>query len=244
MGMFDISGTGSRQKPMYAEDLYAAGQNMFADQMAPGIKRMTGYESPKRKAMAIAGKADLSSMKSIQDTYGQLQQINAEMASAWLKESLTTFNSSTQRMTAENARLAAIGKKGKDRRIVLQGGIQYYADDGSRVLPGAAGKAVTPEKPSDLPQMTEKEEIRIGSLVDEAFDFGMTDFTGKKTEVDKETITDFVFSYSQIKNVGPSEVLKGLINGTISLDAPINKQATSQASSSQVGFMPTPTIPK
>lgn len=83
--MFDISGTGP-STPMYAEDLYGAGQNIIADQMAPGIKRMTGYESPKRKAMAIADTADLSSMKSIQDTYKKLQQINAGAASAWLKE--------------------------------------------------------------------------------------------------------------------------------------------------------------
>jgi len=110
MGMFDISGTGSRQKPMYAKDLYAAGQNMFADQMAPGIKRMTGYESPKRKAMAIAEGADTTNIDSINDTHSQLQQVNADMASAWLKDAMKIHTAKTTDISAQASLMNALKK--------------------------------------------------------------------------------------------------------------------------------------
>ncbi len=181
MGMFDISGTGSRQKPMYAKDLYAAGQNMFADQMAPGVKRMTGYESPKRKAMAIANKADLSSMSSIQNTYKGLQQINTEMASAWLKESLNTYNTGTQRMTAENARITAMSKTPTKRETKFNQvtGQLKYVDNGA-IVPGfeqvktPANKDVTVKSPTV--QDIEMISAEIGNKYDSwVWDAGLFD---------------------------------------------------------------------
>ena len=93
MGMFDA---GSKRL-MTADEAAGAGADLLSNQLAPGIKRMTGYESPKRQAMAIADKADLSSMSSIQDTYKQIQQINPTAATAWLKDAMTSFNGETQR---------------------------------------------------------------------------------------------------------------------------------------------------
>ncbi len=58
----------------------------LGDQIAPGIERMTGYVSPKRKAMAIAEKVDLSSQDSIRNTWKQLNQLNPKAATAWLKD--------------------------------------------------------------------------------------------------------------------------------------------------------------
>lgn len=246
--MFDISGTGSRAKPMYAEDLYAAGQNMFADQMAPGIKRMTGYESPKRKAMAIAGKANLNSMSSIQDTHKQLQQINAEMANAWLKQSLESYNSRTQRMTAENSRLSAMSKAPAKRETKFNqvtGQLQYV--DNGQVVPGfEAVKSATDSsnKPSDLPQMSAISKENIENLVDEVFDFGFFDLSGKKTDISKNTIVDFVFSHSQIKNIPPEEVIRGLADGTIKLTDKVGEVAPLVSPKTSSGFQATPAIPK
>jgi hypothetical protein len=93
MGMFDQEIPGYVSGP---QRIRRAGQEL-GNQLAPGIKRMTGYESPKRKAMAIAGKADLSSMPSIQGTYQELQQINPTAATAWLKDAMASFNGETQR---------------------------------------------------------------------------------------------------------------------------------------------------
>jgi hypothetical protein len=235
--------TAEAQVPEFLKyrQMAARGAQELGDATAPWIKENLGYESPQRKMKAIAANTDLSDGKAVQKTFNALMQMNPRSAQQWLQSVMPVIN---QHIEQQKMAVTLRGKA-KDRRIVVQNGIQYYVDTGERVLPRAPGKAVTPEKPSDLPQMTEKEEIRIGSLVDEAFDFGMTDFTGKKTEVDKETITDFVFSYSQIKNIPPGEVLKGLINGTISLDTPISGQgAAPTPQQSGGGFSATAPMPK
>ena len=104
MGMFDA---GSKRL-MTADEAAGAGADLLSNQLAPGIKRMTGYESPKRQAMAIADKADLSSMSSIQDTYKQIQQINPTAATAWLKDAMTSFNGETQRRATSTKGAATV----------------------------------------------------------------------------------------------------------------------------------------
>lgn len=214
MGMFDISGTGSG-KPMYAKDLYGAGQNMFADQMAPGIKRMTGYESPKRKAMAIADKADTTNLQSIKDTHRQLQQLNPTAASAWMKEALDIYNAQTQALSAQASYVNATGKKAKDRKIVAQNGVQYYADTGERVLPKVADKAPTPVESSPVAQATQVSLDAVGTLVDQEFDFGLWDLSGVDTKLSKEKLTDFVYTYSNKNKVDAGSVIQGIIAGLI-----------------------------
>lgn len=253
MGMFDISGTGSRQKPMYADDLYAAGQNMFADQMAPGIKRMTGYESPKRKAMAIAGKADLSSMSSIQDTYKQLQQINAEMASAWLKDTMSNYNAGTQRMTAENARLTAMSKTPTKRETKFDQatGQLRYVDNG-KVVPGfeqVKPSGSNDDKDSDLPQMTKVTYEQIQEDINNVFDYSVWDLTSPDAPggISERQLINFIFGYEQITNTGRAEIIEGIKNKTIDPTKPIPKKTSTTAqspNSSSVGFIPTPAMPK
>jgi hypothetical protein len=93
MGMFDAES----KRLMTADEMAGAGADLLSNQLSPGIKRMTGYESPKRQAMSIANSADLSSMQSIQTAYKKIQQINPAAASAWLKDVMTSFNADTQR---------------------------------------------------------------------------------------------------------------------------------------------------
>lgn len=231
MGMFDISGTGSG-KPMYAKDLYGAGQNMFADQMAPGIKRMTGYESPKRKAMAIADKADTTNLQSIKDTHRQLQQVNPTAASAWMKEALDIYNAQTQALSAQASYVNATGKKAQDRKIVAQNGVQYYADTGERVLPKVADKAPTPPTPSPVAQATQVSLDAVGILVNQEFDFGLWDvsgiepvFTKKNIELSKEKLTDFVYTYSNKNKVDAGSVIQGIIAGLIDPTKPVEDVA-------------------
>ena len=93
MGMFDVD-----KSPMLTgAQMGAIGAREVGNLLAPGIKRMTGYESPKRKAMAIAESTDLSSMESINNSYRKMQQINPAAASAWLKDVMSTYNAETQR---------------------------------------------------------------------------------------------------------------------------------------------------
>ena len=93
MGMFDQEIPGYVSGP---QRIRRAG-SALGDQLAPGVERMTGYVSPKRKTMAIANSADLSSMSSIEDTYKQIQKINPTAASAWLKDAMSTFKADTER---------------------------------------------------------------------------------------------------------------------------------------------------
>jgi len=185
MGMFDVKSTG---KPMYAEDLYARSANMLSDQLAPGIKRTTGYENPNRKAkrmaMAIADQADTTNIQSIKDTHRQLQQINPTAASAWLKEAINIFTAQNQSLTAQAAYRNSLGKKKE-------------------------------EKESDVPQMTASEDTRIGDLVDDAFDFGVWDFGGVEAKISKKAMTDFVGQYAQRNNATNGEVIEGILNGNI-----------------------------
>ena len=93
MGMFD------QEIPEYVsgpQRIRRAG-SALGDQLAPGVERMTGYSSPKRKAKAIANSTDLSSMASIQDSYKKIQKINPTAASSWLKDVMTTFTADTAR---------------------------------------------------------------------------------------------------------------------------------------------------
>ena len=249
--MFDISGTGP-STPMYAEDLYGAGQNIIADQMAPGIKRMTGYESPKRKAMAIADTADLSSMKSIQDTYKKLQQINAGAASAWLKEALDTYNTGTQRMTAETSRLQALAKAPVKRETKFDGvtGQLKYVDTGQPV-PGfedkktpKGGDKVTVKSPTVQDITMIKEDIEseyatglFDKLVDNKLPTGMT----------KDSLADFIFRYKQIN---PQEttftVMEKIDKGTIDATKIISIMGASTAAPAAASQDPfsMPAIPK
>lgn len=118
MGMFD------QEIPEYVsgpQRIRRAGQGL-ADQLAPGIKRMTGYESPKRKAMAIAAKADLNSMKSIQDTYQQIQQINPTAASAWMKDVMPQAQEQGKRQVASSGGkgLSNLGEHFRDAMSIKQ----------------------------------------------------------------------------------------------------------------------------
>jgi hypothetical protein len=129
MGMFDQEIPGYVSGP---QRIRRAGQGL-ADQLAPGIKRMTGYESPKRKAMAIAGKADLSSMKSIQDTYQQIQQINPTAATAWIKDVMPQAQELGKRQQAVQT--------SRDSRGPMQKAIEFAAQLEGGCPEGPDGKA-------------------------------------------------------------------------------------------------------
>ncbi len=115
MGMFD------QEKPtIYSgPEAIAAGGMDLNTQLAPGIKRMTGYESPKHKAMSIAKTADLSSMASIQETYQKIQQINPEAASAWLKDVMPQAKETGDRMRAKQT--------SRDSRGPFQKAVEFAA---------------------------------------------------------------------------------------------------------------------
>ena len=149
MGMFD------QEIPEYVsgpQRIRRAGQGL-ADQLAPGIKRMTGYESPKRKAMAIAAKADLNSMPSIQDTYQQIQQINPTAATAWLKDAMTSFNGETQRKATETKGTATATNLDKKMAMFLQNPEMFKKLKEAGVF--SSGEGVTVNMPG-------KEQFEIG----------------------------------------------------------------------------------
>ena len=65
----------------------------------------------------------------------------------------------------------------------------------------------------DLPQMTSSEETRIGTLVEVAWDFGIFDFFGEKTDLTKEQAVDLVFKISQTQNISATEAIERMQNG-------------------------------
>ena len=113
---------------MTADEAAGAGADLLSNQLAPGIKRMTGYESPKRQAMAIADKADLSSMSSIQDTYKQIQQINPTAATAWLKDVMPIAKEKTARLQQAQAI--------RDSRGSMQKAVEFSASLEGGCAPG------------------------------------------------------------------------------------------------------------
>lgn len=208
MGLFDINQPKSR----------------MAERLAPMLEKHTGYVSPQRQLRRAVSQTDLSDSDSVQKTFQMLMQKNPQDAVQWLNSIKPII---TANIEQEKLRLQGMTKP-RERKIIKDAqGRQRYVDTGALVFPGVSGKPPEAPKQQDLPQMTVGEETRVGDLVDQAFDFGVFDITGEKTEVDKKTITDFVFSYSQINNVAPSAVIKGLLNGSISLNTPVSGQQTS-----------------
>ena len=243
MGMFDQEIPGYVSGP---QRIRRAG-SALGDQLAPGVERMTGYKSPKRKAMAIAESADLSSMSSIEDTYKQIQKINPTAATAWLKDAMSTFNAGTQRMSAQASYATARNKSPAKRETKFNqvtGQLQYV--DNGAVVPGfnQMKPKPTPDT-SDLGQRTALTKEDVEGLLDDAFDFGMLDFSGKKTSIDKDTLSSFVFSYSQINNIGPEEVIQGIVEGTIDVKKGSKQGLTPGATAPQtVNPFSVPAIPK
>ena len=223
MGMFDIKNTG---KPMYAEDFYAQAGNMLSDQLAPGIKRTFGYENPnrtsKRKAMAIADKADTTNLNSIKSAHKQLQQINPDGAAVWLKEALSIYNAQTQSLTAQSQFLNARSKKTPNRPTFKGAdGFTYFADGNKeRVGPGI----VKEEETKDLPQITPTSKEDVTAQVEAKFPgdyFGAGDTTtfpdsvGNLIEIEQDELASFVHSYSQIHNMEPNIVIRNIKQGKI-----------------------------
>ena len=244
MGMFDQEIPGYVSGP---QRIRRAG-SALGDQLAPGVERMTGYKSPKRKAMAIAEAADLSSMSSIEDTYKQIQKINPTAATAWLKDAMSTFNAGTQRMSAQASYATARNKSPAKRETKFNqvtGQLQYV--DNGAVVPGfnQMKPKPTPDT-SDLGQTTPLTKEIVEGLLDDAFDFGMLDWSGAtKTDTNKDTMASFVFSYSQINNIGPEEVIQGIVNGTIDVKKGANQKTTTGATAPQaVNPFSVPAIPK
>jgi hypothetical protein len=230
MGMFDYNtgysegltpGQRARRRADQSE------QQLVDRQISPLVEKHTGYVSPKVQLQRMASQTDLRDGRAVQKTYNAILAKNPTAAQKWL-ESIKPII--TQHIEQQKLAATLRGKQGERKIIKDAQGRQRYVDDKSLVFPGVADKPAEASKPSDLPQMTAQSKEQVSTLVDETFDFGMLDFEGQKTAVSKEALTDFVFSYSQIKNVPTTEVLRGLVNGTIQYDSNIGNASSGQVS--------------
>ena len=233
MGLFD---TGIQVGSGYQE---------LADKLAGGLEKHTGYVSPQRQLRRAVSQTDLSDSDSVQKTFQMLMQKSPQDAVQWLNSIKPIIAANIEQ---EKLRLQGMTKP-RERKIIKDAqGRQRYVDTGDLVFPGVSGKPPEAPKQQDLPQMNVAEKERITELVDATFDFGIGDawFTGQpdapKGFSEKELV-DFVFSYSQIKNIPPIQVIKGLKDGVIDPTQPVGTASSTLSSSPYSGTGSVPNVP-
>ena len=188
------------------------GDNLGRAALDP-IMENFGYESEESRILEIVKGADMSSPESFTKTFQALLEISPEAASEFKTQGMALLEAHLKKEKIDADRAS---KRKTERKIIKDAqDRQRYVDTGELVFPNVKGKTEEDTKPSDLPQMTAQTKDQIGSLVDEVFDFSVWDLTGQNTDISKVAMTDFVFSYSQIKNIPATEVIRGLVNGTI-----------------------------
>ena len=154
MGLFN-----SRPKPLTAAEGMARAGQMFGRALSP-IAEQYGYISEENQILDIMKGADMSNPQSFTDTFNALLQVNAEAASEFKAQGMPILqaNMTSRGLDLEQDKLQAASNKTKERRIILQNGIQYYADTGEPVLPNAPAEE---DKPSTLQETFNKIEELI-----------------------------------------------------------------------------------
>ena len=215
--------TAEAQVPEFLKyrQMAARGAQELGDATAPWIKENLGYESPQRKMKAIAANTDLSDGKAVQKTFNALMQMNPRSAQQWLQSVKPVIN---QHIEQQKMAVTLRGKA-KDRRIVVQNGIQYYVDTGERVLPRAPGKQ--DKTPAPVKHINKFVAAGIKAEIDDGFGGSWSNWFGSALpgSMTEESLIDFIHRYTELN---PGETTHSVMNkivefqtskGTTGLDA-------------------------